>query len=505
MKQYISKLMFVVLLVLAGGATVRAQYGFGTNNPHPAAVVDMTSTTRGCLPPRLSSNQIAAIPRPVEEGMTVYNIDLKCLMYYSKGSFVCSNVPPAPAPVAYNVVTTGNVELALPLAASYTYAQYSGIGQGATRLQWYYKTGVNGVKQAIGGATTTGYTPNLPVKEGNYIAFGVTPVAADGTTGLEVLSTWREVKVNQPPYYTSVSIETTNVNQISVANSVLGDYYDLENDQQDTKTYRWLLYTDEACATTPTVLAAGPGALTYTFVDTDLDKYIKLGVTTTAKTGAKQGVEVLSDKIGPIWFCGKPLKIVHNPSRGVAPETKNVNYETVVKDIKNIGIKCWITQNLGATYPPKSISAPEEIYAGWYWQFNTKQGYKNTGGTSNTPAWKANSNSGTMWDTNNDPCKIELGSGWHVLTTDNWYHFGLKVQDRLKAWSAIKLHDGGYINSSGALKSRGSLAVFWSNEGTDRASVAQAFNTASLAGDTPTAELYETNANQGLPIRCLRD
>jgi hypothetical protein len=48
--------------------------GIGTANPDPSAAVDVTSTTKGFLPPRMTREQLQAIPAPAE-GLIVYCTD----------------------------------------------------------------------------------------------------------------------------------------------------------------------------------------------------------------------------------------------------------------------------------------------------------------------------------------------------------------------------------------------------------------------------------------------
>jgi uncharacterized protein (TIGR02145 family) len=60
--------------------------GIGTPSPHASALVDMTSATRGFLPPRMTSSQMNAIGSPAE-GLTVYNTTLRTLCVYNGESW----------------------------------------------------------------------------------------------------------------------------------------------------------------------------------------------------------------------------------------------------------------------------------------------------------------------------------------------------------------------------------------------------------------------------------
>lgn len=71
-----NKNIFLVLLMLSFGISF-AQVGIGTLTPHPSSVLDITSTTKGILLPRITTSQrngIAGTPTP---GLLVYNSDEK--------------------------------------------------------------------------------------------------------------------------------------------------------------------------------------------------------------------------------------------------------------------------------------------------------------------------------------------------------------------------------------------------------------------------------------------
>ena len=71
-----------------------AQVGIGTTSPDASSALDVTSTTQGFLPPRLTSAQRNAIASPAE-GLTIYNTDNKCVEYYDGVSWVslCTGSP----------------------------------------------------------------------------------------------------------------------------------------------------------------------------------------------------------------------------------------------------------------------------------------------------------------------------------------------------------------------------------------------------------------------------
>lgn len=74
-------LFFFLLVTLAGNA----QIGIGTTAPNVSSVLDITSTTKGMLTPRMTTVQRNAITTPAD-GLMVYDTDLKVFYYYSTGT-----------------------------------------------------------------------------------------------------------------------------------------------------------------------------------------------------------------------------------------------------------------------------------------------------------------------------------------------------------------------------------------------------------------------------------
>jgi len=108
------------------------------------------------------------------------------------------------APQAQSVSISGTPMQGSAVTGIYTYVppQTTGSAEGTSTYKWYVATdGIGTGKTAISGATARNYTLASPVVVGQYIAFGVTPVSADGKTGAEVLSTW--VNVQSSPTVTS--------------------------------------------------------------------------------------------------------------------------------------------------------------------------------------------------------------------------------------------------------------------------------------------------------------
>jgi hypothetical protein len=64
------------------GATSGVNVGIGTTNPNTSAQLDLSSTNKGFLPPRMTRTQIIAVSNPAE-GLIIYNTTAKKPCYYN--------------------------------------------------------------------------------------------------------------------------------------------------------------------------------------------------------------------------------------------------------------------------------------------------------------------------------------------------------------------------------------------------------------------------------------
>ena len=203
--------------------------------------------------------------------------------------------------------------------------------------------------------------------------------------------------------------------------------------------------------------------------------------------------------------CGQCYQVTHQDEDGVAPVDKTVSYQTVSTSIGGTGTKCWITQNLGATHQATDATDATEDSAGWYWQFNRKQGYKHDG-TTRTPssAWISSISEDSDWLAENDPCTLELGVGWrlptwvelgNVDTSQNWNNYNDTYG------SVLKVHGAGYIEySNGNFYARGSYGQYWSS--TQNVTVS---NARLLGIDSSYSGYDSARKAYGSSIRCVKD
>jgi hypothetical protein len=60
--------------------------GIGTTTPNANAILDLTSTTKAFMPPRMTTTQRDAVASPTE-GMVIFNITTHVLNYYGTAAW----------------------------------------------------------------------------------------------------------------------------------------------------------------------------------------------------------------------------------------------------------------------------------------------------------------------------------------------------------------------------------------------------------------------------------
>ena len=265
-----------------------------------------------------------------------------------------------------------------------------------------------------------------------------------------------------------VSLTTTAITTITTISAASGG--NITNDGGVAVSSRGVCYSTSPNPTTGnSVVACGSGVGSFTAQLTGLSPntlyHIRAYATNSVNTYYGDELSFTTAPAGT-WFCGFALLINHVVTGGVAPVDKTVSYGSIT-NIPGEPTKCWITSNLGATDQATAVDDASETAAGWYWQFNSKQGFKHDG-TTRTPAttWIGTIAVNSDWLTANNPCTLELGSGWRLPTTTEWANV-----DASGGWtnlngpygSGLKLHAAGILEANnGFLADRGTYGNYWS-------------------------------------------
>jgi hypothetical protein len=223
----------------------------------------------------------------------------------------------------------------------------------------------------------------------------------------------------------------------------------------------------------------------------------------TNATGTSYGNQVIFTTMGAVGQAcaqGSTLTVTHTAG-DVAPVTKSITYQLVQSNLSGES-KCWIAQNLGADRQALSLTDNSEASAGWYWQFNRKQGYKHDG-LDRTPngSWSIISEN-SHWTSANDPCTLLLGSGWRLPLLTEWEIAAAAAYKQTNGNSFnsdLRIHYSGHLDvANGQVSGRGIFVLF--------ALKNQANNDENYKGtDGGINNWNYTSKRVATSVRCLKD
>jgi hypothetical protein len=443
--------------------------GIGTATPVSSAALEITSTTSGVLFPRMTLDQRNAITGSAE-GLMVFCTDCGAngtLSFYSNGAWRTYTPCVAPSPSAgSDIVTPGQI--------TWNWTAVSG----ATGYRW---NTTDSFGPAVDMGTSTSKTETGIACDAIYTRY----VWAYNACGVSVSTTLSQSIPSVAPAAPTAGTHT------SIQISIDWNW----NSMSGATGYKWNTTSDYGTATDMgTTTTKSETNLT---CNTTYDRYV------WAYNGCGYSSPVTLT-YSTLPCCGLYSISVNHVAGNVAPVTKTVTYGTVT-NVPGETSKCWITSNLGATNQATAKDDATEPSAGWYWQFNKKQGYQYT--TTRTPAstWIYPINENLDWQAVNDPCALELGTGWRVPTSAEWTNV-----DAIGNWtswtgpweSGLKLHAAGYLRQdNGAMDAgvRGVYGEYWSNT--------QSSNTYSnsLTIYVGYSQMVTRDKAKGHTVRCIRN
>jgi len=170
------KSILIGLLLLVSVTFTQAQVGVGANNPNPSAQLEISSTSKGLLPPRMTITQRNAIISPAT-GLIIFNTTNNALNIYFSGAWyqLSNSVVPGSIATLVTASPTNNGTLKSGTAASgvSSIVSYTG-GNGENHSgQTVSSTGVTGLTAtlpagifALGEGTLTYNITGTPASEG---------------------------------------------------------------------------------------------------------------------------------------------------------------------------------------------------------------------------------------------------------------------------------------------------------------------------------------------------
>lgn len=209
-----------------------------------------------------------------------------------------------------------------------------------------------------------------------------------------------------------------------------------------------------------------------------------------------------------------PPIVSHAFVEGVTPSNSSQfnqrSYPTVRADWPGLGgDKLWLAVNLGATADPETSVDADPDRAGWYFQFNRKQGFYHSG-SQLVPQWEFTGiNENSPWQPSNDPCRNLLGEDWRLPNIEEVRTFreasresgAMGEGNRTDAFnSTLRLHAAGELATvSGQLRFRGEEGRIWaSDQFTPR-------NGEVLGYSNEGSSTFGSNKAFARPVRCISD
>ncbi|PAM92766.1 hypothetical protein B4N84_21790 [Flavobacterium sp. IR1] len=473
---------FTLAVALLITFSAQSQIGMGTPNPDPSAVLELASTQKGFLPPRLTTLQRDAIVHP-PVGLTIFNTIKNCLEWYNISGWynACGDNPVALANYTCDTLETGTMTEGIPV---------SGVSQTITAAvsspgSYDISTTNNGVTfSAKGYFTSKGNHDVILHAKGTPIAHGFHTFTISGTA---TCSFGRSVNLS-PAIVSSYSCNTANSGTMVVGTAVSGI----------TQTI------------TATVTKIGAYSITTNTVN---------GVTFSASgTFSSTGYQ---DVI--LTATGTPIaigfdKFTLNTTPGCSFDRPTIDANTVVGKANKI----WMAYNLGATKVP---TAPDDTaqYGDLYQWGRATDGHEKTNSlttttrsNTDTPVdgkfiimtaaplnWRSSANN-KLWQGGsgaNNPCP----AGFRIPTIQEFKDeiSQSKIGDVKSAFynTPLKLVAAGHRDlTNGNLGSVGVSGFYWSSD-LDR------YNNAYIlmiygGGAGGNSTYYPA---MGLSVRCIKD
>jgi len=466
-KHLLSCLVLVILMNMSLQVVAQVGVNADGSSPDGSAMLDVKSVTKGVLTSRMNTSQRDAIVSPAT-GLLIFNTDCNDFQFWNGAAWIPignSGLVSAPSTISGTTTPCTNA-----VGVTYSITPLSG----AVGYSWTVPAG----STITSGQGTTTITVNFGSTNGAIF------VSAYGTCW-KSLGAYLGVQLQPLPATPTAETHSQSATQIvwnwNVVQGAMGYKFNTVNDFSTA--------TDMGTATTKTETGLTCNT-SYTRFVWSYTSCISSPATFAATTIACSS------------SCGS---ITINHLAGiVAPVNKTVTYGTIT-NIPGEPTKCWITSNLGSDHQATAVNDATEASAGWYWQFNHKQGYKVADNGTRTPNtnWIAPISENSDWTAGNDPCTFELGSIWRIPTSSEWINVDAAGgwTDWLGQWNSnLKIHAAGYLyTTDGSLMGRGSDGNYWSST--------QNGDPLGWLLDFTSGYSNITGATKahGLSLRCLKD
>lgn len=333
MKKTNKLLILLMIGLFTKGAYAQVKVGDNPTTINNSAILEIESTTKGVLIPRMNNTQRNAISSPAN-GLLIWNSSNNSLEVY-KSSCLCwvsvvdggntptNNVPNTP-PTASSLNYTGKPIVGQTFTLNYTYADAQNDLEGTTTFQWQVSNNSSGLNSTnIIGATSANYTPVLG-NLGMFIRCVVTPRANSGLlNGLSSFGAWTQVEASNIPTVNSLTISGTPAqNNTLTASYTFAGGSGVENTNPTTgTTFIWQTATTNTGVGITNAPTYGNANYSNTFIPQSdlLGRFVRVGVRAMDNAALQATNFVFSAWVGPIIASTEQAPIVSNVSITPAP------------------------------------------------------------------------------------------------------------------------------------------------------------------------------------------
>jgi len=237
---------------------------------------------------------------------------------------------------------------------------------------------------AIGTATSI----LAPATEGTYKLYVIDAAGNYSTASTATLTVDTTPPVASAPTSTAQILKSGDVSTSTVQSTEAGNIYLVKTETSATTqalidsavtANTAFLGKSAAVADTPYTITVAESLVDGLYDIVAVDNYDNVSSACTGWLTVDNTAPAITSITSTTNPAGDSITVTHTAAGGVAPVDKTVTYGTVLTNLAGptaTTYRRWITQNLGATNQATSADDATEPSAGWYWQFNRKQGFK---------------------------------------------------------------------------------------------------------------------------------
>jgi len=212
------KYLSIILLVFTTNI-VFSQVGIGTTTPDSSSMLDIKSTDKGILIPRMTFVQKDLISSPVS-GLLIYQTNGEDGFYFYDGANwlrLVKNVSPSFS----GVITSGAISATGTVSAT----AFVGDGSGLTGIGTSSSTFKDAYSNVVVGSKLVSLTPSITIQSGNDDFFGYRNLAIGDSTLVRNTTGWENLALGHSALYSNTTGDfNMAIGSFALSNNISGDH-----------------------------------------------------------------------------------------------------------------------------------------------------------------------------------------------------------------------------------------------------------------------------------------